>query len=289
MVGLCAREKTGCRKLLEELQTPDLISLAETVTNRMIKVFSREEAIDAIITYSESATELLKRRKVHREAIFKYLASQKISVLPTSEKNQLIQTAVELWREPVVEKRSTATQAKKENRSQNESLDYQMLGEQFCRWFYQLLNSQNPLFGQERGDWGPQHFWENAVLKFVYCTTEQSMEEYSGAHMASLRLLALARDERLLFNPNIDPRGLKCVTSPHGLVVVAVAGTIHRDNSCLGIFEQVFGLILCPLVENWKIKYVNLKVLGQSALGSAESMSAPSIKYNTSELEVFYK
>lgn len=289
MAGLSARERVGCRQLLEHLDTADLMSLTETVTKSLIQVYGREEAIDAILVYSANATELLKRRKVHRDIIFKYLATQHIPVRPAFDKNQLIQQSIEYWKDPVKSPKSpTVSQAKTENQSPLGSLDIKLLGEQFCKWFYNLLNSQNPLLGQEKGVWGPQHFWENAVLKFAYSTTEENMEEYSGAQMTSLRLLALTREEKLVFNPNIDAKGLKCVTSPHGLVVVAVAGTIHRNNTWLGIFEQVFGLIRCPIGENWKIRFVNLKVCGQNALGSSESPPVPVINYQTSDLEAFY-
>ncbi|XP_063812370.1 uncharacterized protein C3orf38 homolog isoform X2 [Pseudophryne corroboree] len=290
MSGLSGREKECCRRLLALLDTQDLISIAETVTNRMIHVLSREEAIDAILSYSKDATELLKRRKVHRSVIFKYLDEEKISVLPSWEKHQLIQCALDHWRVPGVQKDSPPGQkVEKEDQSHLDSLDCKLLGEQFCTWFYSLLNSQNPSLGQERGDWGPQHFWENAILRFSYRTREQAMEEHSGSQMTSLRLLSLTRDERLIFNPNLDSKGLKCVTSSHGLVVVAVAGTIHRGNACLGIFEQIFGLIRCPIGNNWKIKHVDLKILAQTALGCEESQRLPSISYNTGELEVYYK
>lgn len=112
------------------------------------------------------------------------------------------------------------------------------------------------------------------------------MEEFLGADLVSLRFLALTRDERLLFSPNLDPRGLKALTSPHGLVLVAVAGTIHRDAACLGIFEQIFGLIRSPLENNsWKIKFVNLKIRGQDAL-SGTDVAAPALTYNSSELQL---
>ncbi|XP_075450124.1 uncharacterized protein C3orf38 homolog [Ascaphus truei] len=289
MVGLSARERAGCKQLLELLGTSELLALAETVTNRLIQVQSREEAIHAVLTYSQSATELLKRRKVQRDEIFKYLVMQNIAVLPTSEKHQLIQRVLEHWRDSVVRQRPPPiSQVKKEDKPVPGSLDCVKLGEQFCKWFFQLLNSQNPLLEHEKGDWGPQHFWEDVVLKFVYSTTEQNVEEYSGAQMASLRLLALVREERLLFQPNLDASGLKCVLSPHGLVVVAVAGTMHRGSLCMGVFEKIFGLIRCPVGENWKIRFVNLKIIGRDMLGTVESLPVPSIQYKTSELECFY-
>nr|XP_033799691.1 uncharacterized protein C3orf38 homolog [Geotrypetes seraphini] len=281
MAGLSGKEKAGCRELLEALSTADVITLTETVTRRMIYVTNKTEAIHAIVTYSESAREVLKRRKVQRDIIFAYLVKKGIVVLPSSDKNQLIDQALEYWKEPVTEK-----QQPKPTEADTGSLDYQLLGEQFCQWFFCLLNSQNPSLeqGQKQGEWGPQHFWENAILKFSYCTSEQNTEEFQGAQMASLRLLALVREEHLFLNPNLDASGLKSVNSPHGLVVVAVAGTVHRNNCCLGIFEQVFGLIRCPLVgNNWKIKYVNLKIVGQLA-----PEAKPSIGYQTDELCNFY-
>lgn len=107
--------------------------------------------------------------------------------------------------------------------------------------------------------------------------------------MVSLRLLSLVKEECLLFNPNLRASGLKCAMSPHGLVLVAVAGTVHRDNTCLGIFEQIFGLISCPIRENtWKIKVVNLKIVGQNALEPGMQLQEPSIKYEPNQLQELY-
>ncbi|KAG8590773.1 hypothetical protein GDO81_006890 [Engystomops pustulosus] len=288
MAGLSAREKEGCRRLLAQLDIEDLFSVAETVTSRLIHVFSREEAFDAIVTYSKSAEELLKRRKVHRSAIFKYLAEENVPVLPTSEKSVLIQCALDHWRGPSVTRTTSPGQKIEKENPEPESLNCQLLGEQFCSWFYPLLNSQNSSLGQEKGDWGPQHFWENAVLKLAYRAAEQAVEEHIGSQMASLRLLALTRDERLIFNPNVNSQGLKCVPSPHGLVVVAVAGTILRDNVCLGIFEEIFGLVRCPVSKTWKIKNVNLKIVGQNTLTYEESQRLPAITLQGKELELYY-
>lgn len=112
------------------------------------------------------------------------------------------------------------------------------------------------------------------------------MDEFLGAELVSLRLLALTSGERLLFSPNLEPQGLRALASPHGLVLVAVAGTIHKDAACLGVFEQIFGLIRSPLAENsWKIKLINLKIRGQNALEGTD-VAAPSLSYNSSELQL---
>lgn len=119
---------------------------------------------------------------------------------------------------------------------------------------------------------------------FLSAGSEQ-MEEFLGAQLVNLRLLALTREEHLLLIPNLEPSGLKVLTSPHGLVLVAVAGTIHRDATCLGIFEQIFGLIRSPMEGNsWKIKFVNLKIRAQDAVGGKE-VAAPTLSYSSGELQ----
>lgn len=126
---------------------------------------------------------------------------------------------------------------------------------------------------------------DRAVSLFLRAGSEQ-MDEFLGAEMVNLRLLALTREERLLLSPNLEAHGLRALASPHGLVLVAVAGTIHRDEACLGIFEQIFGLIRSPLENNsWKIKFVNLKIRGQDALGGTE-VAAPALSYNSTELQL---
>uniref|UniRef100_A0A3B1J2P6 Chromosome 3 open reading frame 38 n=1 Tax=Astyanax mexicanus TaxID=7994 RepID=A0A3B1J2P6_ASTMX len=244
MAAMSEKEQSGCRRLLELLSAEDLMALKDTVTNRLISVESTR-AVEAIIAYSQSAEELLKRRKVHREVIFQYLAKEGVAVPPNTEKLHLVRRTLALW-------------------SDKDGLgDLTALGKEFCRWFYQLFNSLNPTAGLPVQDWGPQHFWGDAKLFILSCTGEQEQDEYYGAELVSRRLSALVWEEKLIFCPNLEQSGLKCLSTPHGLVLVAVAGTIHRENLCLGIFEQVFGLIRDPLEGNrWKMKYVHLKIKG---------------------------
>ena len=49
------------------------------------------------MTYSQTAEELLKRRKLKREALFRYLASRKIPVDPGGEKHILIEEIRKIW------------------------------------------------------------------------------------------------------------------------------------------------------------------------------------------------
>uniref|UniRef100_A0A3B4AM08 Uncharacterized protein n=1 Tax=Periophthalmus magnuspinnatus TaxID=409849 RepID=A0A3B4AM08_9GOBI len=191
MTGLSLTERAECTKILRQMTHADLMSLSDTVTNKLIVVESSKEAMETILSFTKSAEELLKRKKVFRDLIFKYLAKEGIAMPTTSEKHVLIKRTLELW----------------------------------------------------------------------------------------------SSKKRLIFSPNLDANGLKTLASPHGLVLVAVAGTIHRDVSCLGIFEQIFGLIKSPVDNNWKIKFINLKIRGQDSLKNKE-MSAPTINYNSSDLQL---
>ncbi|KAJ7320388.1 hypothetical protein JRQ81_019899 [Phrynocephalus forsythii] len=296
--GMTERERDGCRELLELLQTDDLMALADTVTNRLVQPEDRQEAILAILLYSQSAEELLKRKKVFREIIFKYLAAKGVIMPPSSEKHQLVERAKHYWCEQLKDcaseqKSANADVLRSEERSKGEDKqnyeECHSLGEEFCQWFFGMLNSQNPQFGQPLEEWGPQHFWDDANLKFCYNVSKQNVEEYAGADLVSHRLLSLAKDEYLFLNPNLDAGGLKCTISHHGLVVVAVAGTVHRNTCCLGVFEQIFGLIRCPFRENtWKIKFSHLSIVGQNALEPGTQVERPCIKYEQEELQEFY-
>ncbi|KAL4608850.1 hypothetical protein GN956_G24232 [Arapaima gigas] len=285
MSGLSSTERQGFAEMLRDLSESDLCSLCDTVTNRMIGVESAAEALEAILSYTQSAEELLRRKKVHRDVIFKYLSRQKVVMPPTAEKSQLVRRTLQLWNGSRVSK--PADDQDDITGKQMILSDHLALAKQFCQWFFQVLNSQNPILGQVPQPWGPQHFWENAELMLQSQTEEQQMDTFHGQQLVSLRLLALVQEERLLFCPNLEPPGLKYVSSPHGLVVVAVAGTIHREHVFLGIFEQVFGLVRSPLdVDSWKIKFVHLKIRGQNALTGVEEVKSPASTYDLSELQL---
>ncbi|XP_052278338.1 uncharacterized protein C3orf38 homolog isoform X2 [Dreissena polymorpha] len=139
--------------------------------------------------------------------------------------------------------------------------ELQLLGETFSKWFYENVNSFNPAFEQKPADFGPHHFWSDAFLLLISHTTGISEERFEGAILTAQRFVAFTKDELLLFNPNISPEGVLVKSDPYGMVMILVCGTIHRDHSCLGIFQQLFALIKDPRFENnWKIKQTKLNV-----------------------------
>uniref|UniRef100_A0A3B3TJF6 Uncharacterized protein n=2 Tax=Poecilia latipinna TaxID=48699 RepID=A0A3B3TJF6_9TELE len=97
MSGLSETERVGFKKILSSMTDVDLRSLSDTVTNKMIVVENVTEAMETILSFSKSGEELLRRRKVHRDLIFKYLVKEGVTMPPTSEKHQLVKRTLELW------------------------------------------------------------------------------------------------------------------------------------------------------------------------------------------------
>lgn len=354
------KERYGCRKLLAMMTNDDISSLRFTVTNKKKDIFeSTSESMNTILSNTENAEAFLKRRKVQRDFIFRYLTEDEGVVIPkSSNKDQLVKKALEIWTikkvrpqdvsfsaltraadsqigmrfptahvppQPVYSKphytsqmldlqspaaetnpgpavtilrqietslrpiglRTSESVSVSSEATYSGGFDHLALARQFCQWFFKLLNSLNPSLGQPPQEWGPQHFWADVRLRLLSSAGEQYTEEYEGAAMTSLRLLALVRDERLLLSPNLEPSGLKALSSPHGLALVAVAGTIHRDRECIGIYEQAFGLLRSPLDQNkWKIKFMVLKVKGQEALRVGENLLSPILTWDSNDLQL---
>ncbi len=61
----------------------------------------------------------------------------------------------------------TETESDSSSMKAEVGFDPLVLGQQFCQWFFQLLNSQNPSLGQQPQDWGPQHFWPDVKLRLL--------------------------------------------------------------------------------------------------------------------------
>ncbi|KAL5004122.1 hypothetical protein ScPMuIL_017578 [Solemya velum] len=284
---LTEREHEECKKILYKLVDCDLCALCDTVTKKQIKADSKHEAISAILKYSESAFELLRRKKMARGYLFGYLADSGIVISVDAEKHQIIQRILEFWGSEtdqdnlelgessssssssslnVVctanERESVISQPHRVAEVDLQSKQLNSLAETFLKWFYPLLNSNNPNFGQPTQEFGPHHFFDDATLHLSYKTSESNSESFKGSDLVSQRLLALVKEEMILFNPNISEDGVKCLSNPHGLVCIMTCGTVHRGNSCLGIFEQMFGLVRDPHFENnWKIKVSKLRMI----------------------------
>jgi len=95
---------------------------------------------------------------------------------------------------------------------------------------------------------------------------------------ACSNLLKLVQGEHLLFQPNTSSQGMKVVTEPHGLVVILICGTLHKNGSIVGVFKQQFGLAKDPLMNsNYRIKYTDLHCSagGSGGTPSLDQMGSP--------------
>lgn len=288
---LTEREKNGVRKLLKKMPDEELVQLANTVTNRLIAVQNRNEAIGAITMYSDSAEQLLRRKLVKRDLIFVYLADNDVALSPAADKYQIIMKVLEYWQstsapkymnrikdEPVTGQnpgtsREFSDSSKHEVSLSQENSRYSshrpdatpswipQLAEQFSSWFFTQLVNLHPSRSQT-SDWGPQHFLSDVTLKLcVIRGSDRTLDAYDGAELVSQRLKCLVTEECLIFSPNLSSEGTKGCSDPHGLVMVAVCGTIHSAGTCVGLFEQKFGLVRDPLAaDNWKIKFINMQI-----------------------------
>lgn len=98
-------------------------------------------------------------------------------------------------------------------------------------------------------------------MRIISKTSNRSDQTFTGRVLVSNRLKELARDERLLFHPNVSMEGVRTMKSSYGPFILMVCGTIHHNNACLGIFHQLFGLVCDPLQDNnWKIQVTQLLV-----------------------------
>ncbi|XP_033120684.1 uncharacterized protein C3orf38 homolog isoform X9 [Anneissia japonica] len=432
-------EKTELRHLLNFLSTDEIVSLKDTVTNKLLETTSKEEGIEAILAHSVSAFELLYRKKLNRGCIFQYLANKKVDVSVSTSKqdlagmvlyilqgvdylndrnpcsNEAIKTKGAVMESPSKKKKEKQGQneaskvkrklpdssnkekqgqneaskvrkklpdssnkekqgqneaskvkrklpdssnkekqgqneaskvkrklpdssnkekqgqneaykvkrklpdsSNKEKQGQNEAskvkrklpdssnkekqgkneaakvkgkvsdssnegnrndneatktqvtvtelptFQQQVLAVQFSKWFYALLNSYNPCQAKSPLEsWGPHHFWSDCQLVINICLIDEDRKEtFEGADVVSERLLSMAKDELLLFNPNLGEFGTKGKMNKHGVTMVLVCGTLHRKSECLGTFEQCFALISDPTFQNnWKVKFTNLSIM----------------------------
>ncbi|XP_005094524.1 uncharacterized protein C3orf38 homolog [Aplysia californica] len=132
----------------------------------------------------------------------------------------------------------------------------------FVTWFYNMLNSLNPSFHLVPQDFGPQHFWDNAELHLHMARFATSQtEDHAGCESVAKRLAAFTNTDMLLFHPNLSGDGVQIKSDPHGLKLILACGSLHRSNSCIGIFVQSFGIVKDPrLPDAWKVKVSYLKM-----------------------------
>jgi hypothetical protein len=159
------------------------------------------------------------------------------------------------------------------------------LAHQFTHWFYSMLNQAEV---QCQGtQLGVEHFWADCNMCLVLNSEKCSLklEVKSNASEVVQLLSDTKTQNKLYFNPNLSHEGVQGRTDVHGLVIVLACGTLHQQDKCVGIFEQLFGLIRDPSAgNNWKIKYTELCLKSESVITSLPTVAEESLLRSISSM-----
>ncbi|KAG8225407.1 hypothetical protein J437_LFUL004607 [Ladona fulva] len=275
MKMLSLKQQEFIEDLLNNMRLQDLVSLANTVTANMISLTSVEEAKKCILLHTDTIPSLLKRKKITKELLFNYLHGKQVSVCPTLDKQQLIEVLLQYWNSQssseVTATQGVATGVIDTQLNENNS-DVHLMSLKFAQWFYNLLNRSTGICGVEQ--FGIEHFWPDCSMKLhVLADQCDTIEEVQGNSSQVVDLFNKVKSQYMLyFHPNLTNNGVYGKKNHYGLVLVLICGTLHKENSCCGVFEQLFGLIEDPGTNNWKIKFTELKMKSASNISQPPSI-----------------
>lgn len=244
-------------KIITKLSEQTIFDLVDSVTKKTITASSAEEAFKAIISFSESPEQLLHRQRISRTLLIEYAFNVNIIISASATKKEIVRKILEHWNK---QQNSCKLILPSQQNTSIKIEDLPAFGQTFATWFYKMLNAHNEQTkSSDALDFGPQHFWPDSVLQANTMTDTTVM----GAERIAERLLQFTQ-EGFYFHANI-PDGVHTKSESHGLICVLVHGTVHKQQICLGPFEQAFTLLQDPLHgNNWKIKNIWLSVNGSS-------------------------
>lgn len=245
-----AAEKQGVSDLLNSMEIDVVLSIAGTCCKNKLVLSTFDEALTAILLHSESAKWLLNRKKVTRQILFEYLHSRKVPVLGQAEKLALIDQVLDFWKSSFcVQQLSTLN---------NEEQLSEMMGVKFTQWWFEILLAISSAATVKNENLADQ-FWADGRLKITINSAQGiQSEDVVGSNEAEKLLLSLLHQGYLL-NPNL--KEVKEKHERHGFVLIAVCGTVHKNQSCIGVFENIFGLLRDPGVEfRWRLKWSELQI-----------------------------
>jgi hypothetical protein len=152
------------------------------------------------------------------------------------------------------------------------------MAHQFTHWFYSMLNQHD--VNHQGTQLGVEHFWHDCNMQLVLSSEmgcSKCEVKNSAANVVQL-ICDTKTQHNLYFNPNLSCEGVQGKTERHGLVMVLACGTLHQQDKCVGVFEQLFGLIRDPLAyNNWKIKYTELNLKSKSTVTSSPTLAEGSL------------
>ncbi|PSN41139.1 hypothetical protein C0J52_05204 [Blattella germanica] len=137
------------------------------------------------------------------------------------------------------------------------------------------------MFNQAGIELGAQHFWADCSLNLVIesSVNSETSEVHNNAIEVVRVLYATKMQHNLFFNPNMSDEGIRGKAEVHGLVMVLVCGTLHQQDKCVGVFEQLFCLIRDPTADNsWKIKSTKLLLKSRDTVSRLPTLEEGNLK-----------
>lgn len=221
-----------------------------------------------IIRHSPDARSILKRKIVTREVLFNYLDTNKVKLYPPHTKENLITKFLSIDTISTQDRLNTRPDEDSNTAKNDINLSTQVaappnnidqMALKFSEWFYKMFNENQVI--------DTSHFWQDCNLRLNLKSGESIQKEsVEGNSQEAVGLLfRIKMEHNILLNPNLLPEGCQGRMDLHGVVLVLACGTIHQNNLCVGVFEQVFALVRDPLLDNnWKIKFSELNLRSQA-------------------------
>ena len=189
--------------------------------------------------------QLLRRKKIRRDILMQYLAKKSINVSAGMEKVKLIKQIVDYWN-----KNSPSSSSSSSSTTEALLPSMKQLSQQFTDWFYSSWNNLSAFQSD--------HFFPDCQLTLKH----ENDRRVQGAYFVCDVLRSFIVNQDLRFHPNIQSNQIE--ESKHGLVLIQIHGTIHQRGTCIGIFDQSFGLVRDPHHgNNYLIKFCFLNMQTQ--------------------------
>ncbi|XP_037933976.1 uncharacterized protein C3orf38 homolog isoform X2 [Teleopsis dalmanni] len=211
----------------------------QSILWQLAKSFSKNECNATKPEVNDSIT-ILNKRYVTKEVLFKYLHKRNVQVSLDFTKLALIQSTLAYW------KSNNLTDVKETIIEKDVN---SVLAHTFSKWFFQRYNDETL---------NANDFYADAQLTLQLVDGDRINEkQITGASNVLHSLLDTKHTFQIYFHPNFDNDGCQGCVDMHGLVIVLICGTLHKQEICIGVFECTFGLLRDPFAENnYKIKTI---------------------------------
>jgi len=288
MMPLTEAEKAATRTILTYLSDEETIFLAQTVSQRIVRAETPAEAAEIILQFSNDFEQLLRRQKMKREYLQRFIlekglpnrdcinAEKQILIRHILDYTGTTSQAIAMPEIAAAASTSTTVTNAQETEDNNEPVDIDEMALMFAKWFYEMLNSfpkQRQLTASghastskssdSENTFGPHHFIANCCLnlRLERRGGGESLchdETFSGGGAVAEKLAQFCLNDEIVFNVNLDQEGCRGKKTEHGLIMLQARGTLIRRECLVGVFDQSFGLVKDPKLDNWKIQITNL-------------------------------